>query len=392
MANDNRKYDLADFQQYYNGKMSLSEQHHFEKTLLEDPFFSEAYQGFEALQNAGGNYQQSVNNLQNRLSKRINSKDRTIFPAWISAAAAVLVVVSGIVWLGYLQTSEKLIQSDLDLPVKSDSILATNTPAIERSKPKIARTKKTSAKRQFTESELAVRQDVRPDSQPFNLPANSVQEMAQTLDRKQSFAAHSLSKTDTGSNENGLQIISGQVIDGQKQPLAGVSIVASDGIAGTTDKDGRFVIPAKPGDSLRLSFIGYKSKIQRITDHNPGNINMEEDTQGLSEVVAVGYGKRDAKKMAGAPLFSNKPMPAGGWDKFYLYLAEKNGSVGSGKKIEISFTVSAEGILSDFRSKEKGDHFERCVELIKKGPEWIPAKDKQGIPVTERISVKIPFL
>ena len=119
---------------------------------------------------------------------------------------------------------------------------------------------------------------------------------------------------------------------------------------------------------------------------------MEEDTQGLSEAVAVGYGKRDAKKMAGKPLFSNKPMPAGGWDKFYLYLTEKNGSVGSGKKIEISFTVSAEGILSDFRSKEKGDHFERCVELIKKGPEWIPAKDKQGIAVTERISVKIPFL
>ena len=155
MANDNRKYDLADFQQYYNGKMSLSEQHHFEKTLLEDPFVSEAYQGFEDLQNAGGNYQQSVNNLQNRLSKRINSKDRRIFPAWISAAAAVLVVIAGIVWLGYLQTSEKLIQSDLDLPVKSDSILATNTPAIERSKPKIARTKKTSAKRQFTERQFA---------------------------------------------------------------------------------------------------------------------------------------------------------------------------------------------------------------------------------------------
>jgi len=394
MANDNKKYDLADFQQYYNGEMSFSEQHHFEKMLLEDPFLSEAYQGFEALQEAGGKHQNSVNNLQNRLNNRIKQKDNRTFPAWISAAAAVLVVIAGIIWLGYLQTGEELIQSDLDVPVKSDSILARNTdaPAIESIKPSIAGRKKINSQKRITELDVAVLQDVRPDSQSLNLPAASVQEIAQTVDRKQSFAARSVSKTDTVNKENSRQSISGQVNDSQKRPLAGVSVIASDGIAGTTDKDGRFTIPAKPGDSIHLSFIGYKSKIQRITDRNPQNINMEEDTQGLSEVVTVGYGQHDAKKKTGASESSSQPMPAGGWDKFYLYLAGKNGSADSGKKTEISFTVSEDGTLSDFRSKEKGDHFVRSVALIKKGPEWIPAKDKQGLPVTKRISVKIHFL
>ena len=39
-------YSAADIERYYNGLMSASERHALEKAALEDPFLSDAFEGY----------------------------------------------------------------------------------------------------------------------------------------------------------------------------------------------------------------------------------------------------------------------------------------------------------------------------------------------------------
>ena len=54
------------------------------------------------------------------------------------------------------------------------------------------------------------------------------------------------------------QRATGTIVDETGEPLAGVSVIVKGKSGGvTTDLDGRFSINAKPGDLLRVSYVGY---------------------------------------------------------------------------------------------------------------------------------------
>ena len=90
--------------------------------------------------------------------------------------------------------------------------------------------------------------------------------------------------------------IKGTVIDNTGFGVIGAAVVVKGTTNGTvTDFDGNFVIDAKVGDMLEISYVGYKTVTVKATAQ-PMNITMEEDTEQLDEVVVVGYSstsKRD---------------------------------------------------------------------------------------------------
>ena len=95
--------------------------------------------------------------------------------------------------------------------------------------------------------------------------------------------------------------VEGVVFDDQNVPLSGASIL----IKGTTngviaDFDGHFVIEAKIGDILEVSFIGMKSKEVRIENFNSLSIQLETDATMLDDVVVVGYGSQKRSDVTGA--------------------------------------------------------------------------------------------
>lgn len=53
--------------------------------------------------------------------------------------------------------------------------------------------------------------------------------------------------------------------------------------------NGNFTITAKNGQTLVLSYIGYKDVEVKVQQSNL-NITMQEDAQALDEVVVIGYG------------------------------------------------------------------------------------------------------
>lgn len=86
--------------------------------------------------------------------------------------------------------------------------------------------------------------------------------------------------------------IRGKVTTLNGEPIPGVSILVPGSTQGTTtDIDGNYTVNiSSEANSLQFSFIGMKTQTVNIDNRNVVNIQMEDETIGLEEIVAIGYG------------------------------------------------------------------------------------------------------
>nr|WP_319998517.1 TonB-dependent receptor [uncultured Draconibacterium sp.] len=96
--------------------------------------------------------------------------------------------------------------------------------------------------------------------------------------------------------------VKGKVIDKQGEALLGVNVVLGGTTTGTTtDLDGNYSISVPSEKSvLRFSFIGFVSQEVKLGSRNRIDITLEEETQGLDEVVVVGYGSVKKRDLTGS--------------------------------------------------------------------------------------------
>lgn len=92
--------------------------------------------------------------------------------------------------------------------------------------------------------------------------------------------------------------INGNVKDSQGESIIGASVVVKGTTTGTvTDLDGNFQINASAGNTLVISYIGYKPQEVAVGNQKNINIVLKDDAELLSEIVVIGYGavkKNDA--------------------------------------------------------------------------------------------------
>lgn len=95
--------------------------------------------------------------------------------------------------------------------------------------------------------------------------------------------------------------VSGRVTSTEdSSPLPGVNVVLKGTTIGTaTDSDGRYSlsIPAS-GGSLVFSFIGLQTQEIPIGDRNVVDVSLALDATQLSEIVVVGYGVQERRKVS----------------------------------------------------------------------------------------------
>jgi len=96
--------------------------------------------------------------------------------------------------------------------------------------------------------------------------------------------------------------IFGIVKDSKGLPIPGVSVVVKGTTTGTiTDSDGKFTLSAPIGvKAIAFSFIGMKPQEIILGNKVMINVVMVEETYGLDEVVAVGYGAMKKSDLTGA--------------------------------------------------------------------------------------------
>lgn len=96
--------------------------------------------------------------------------------------------------------------------------------------------------------------------------------------------------------------VSGKVTDNQGAPLPGVTIVVKGTTTGTvTDTDGNYSLSNIPdGATLQFSFVGMQTIEIAVENQSTINVTMEEETIGIGEVVAIGYGTMKKSDLTGA--------------------------------------------------------------------------------------------
>ena len=94
--------------------------------------------------------------------------------------------------------------------------------------------------------------------------------------------------------------VSGRITDNTGEGLIGVTIVVKGTkIRATTDPNGRFSIKANAGQTLVISYIGYKRVEKKVTGSTL-NVELEAIDNTLNEAVVIGYGTVRKADLAGS--------------------------------------------------------------------------------------------
>ena len=109
----------------------------------------------------------------------------------------------------------------------------------------------------------------------------------------------SLSAQDKGAAN---RKVVGTVLDESNLPIPGVSVLIKNTTkATTTDMDGKYEIYVPSNTTtLQFSSVGFLKLEKDITAKSVVNVTMTLETQSLSEVVVIGYGKQKKETLTGA--------------------------------------------------------------------------------------------
>ncbi|SFR51255.1 TonB-linked outer membrane protein, SusC/RagA family [Robiginitalea myxolifaciens] len=92
--------------------------------------------------------------------------------------------------------------------------------------------------------------------------------------------------------------VSGTVTDQAGIPLPGVNILVEDSQRGTqSDFDGNYSIQAAAGEVLVFSYLGQETQRLTVGASNRIDVAMQEDATALEEVVVIGYGNQEQRKI-----------------------------------------------------------------------------------------------
>lgn len=96
--------------------------------------------------------------------------------------------------------------------------------------------------------------------------------------------------------------VSGKVTDSSGLPVPGVTVMIKGTTNGTiTDGDGKYTLTNIPDNAiLQFSFVGMKAQEIPVEGKSVLNVVMQEETIGLDEVVAVGYGVQKRSDITGS--------------------------------------------------------------------------------------------
>lgn len=96
--------------------------------------------------------------------------------------------------------------------------------------------------------------------------------------------------------------VSGLVKDAKGNVLSGVSVTVKGkaGTGTTTDQNGRYILSVDAGQTFIFKSVGFLTQeIVNVTD-NKLDIVLQDDTQGLEEVVVVGFGTQKKESLVGS--------------------------------------------------------------------------------------------
>ncbi len=95
--------------------------------------------------------------------------------------------------------------------------------------------------------------------------------------------------------------LSGKVTDVSGRPLIGAAVIIMESTMGvTTDTEGNFSIDALPGQTLMVTYMGYKTVEITLGTQTTLDVTLHEEATDVDEIVVVGYGQQRKVNLTGA--------------------------------------------------------------------------------------------
>lgn len=422
--------NIANLINYLKGKLSKEERYSVEKQMNNDPFLSDAMDGF-AKHTADG-IESDLAELQSKLEKR-SSEPKTFIlkPIFRVAASVVLLVSIGAILyilskpnLPFEEIAEFKIEEETNEIAENESKLETIT-AIEETTPTIVTTEKNNIssepaiapinKSMVVNSELQAEPEIVSSNEQiaYTSNENNKSEKTQIARQKESEIREDnttiagIMELQSEEAEEGLVTVSGKAIDMETfEVLPGVTVMAQATSKGViTDIDGNFSIQTTPNDTITITSIGYLAEnisVDKLIDQDEP-VALKQDEAQMDEVVVVGYGaaKKSARAESGRSRklentiqneITTPPQPAIGFDAFHAYiLKNKQINLNNSVSIELHFSVNNKGRISAIEvpdANTDATHKKEAIRLLKEGPEWNPAFEA-GIPTEQITSIII---
>jgi hypothetical protein len=108
--------------------------------------------------------------------------------------------------------------------------------------------------------------------------------------------------------------ITGIVTDERNETIIGANVSLVGASAGTvTDVNGSFSLKAPLNGQLKVSFVGYETKVVNIDGKTSLKISLNQSSKTFNEVVVVGYGVQKKESVVGSIVqTSNKELRRAG--------------------------------------------------------------------------------
>ena len=397
-TNDNdRKYTAADFERYHNGTMPEAEMYALEKAALEDPFLSDALDGYVFTETA----QKDILKLKEKIPpQKENKKSAPIvsFSSMWLRIAAIFILVSGIGYISYVSLSKRPENTfaKLDEAPKAETVIQ---PVITDAD-KIA----TPQTQTSVETNIAPKKENGLFDQKDNktIIADNVTEDALIQRSEKEVIAEApapvaLYQKSTTDNKN-KYLLKGQVVNEKGEPVSFANVQTADKKNNVSaDADGRFSMTVS--DTLTntdIAALGYATAKKTLKANEDQKIILEENNQTLDEVVVTGNGQTRRKTSASVSKIQSKDsnntltgkvegvniarngQPVNGASQFDQYITEnlkvpvKADHQPYKGSVTLSFSLNENGEPEKIKV-EKGLCKEcdaEAIRLLKAGPKW----------------------
>lgn len=428
-----KTYTAQDIERYLNRQMPAREMHALEKAALDDPFLAEAIEGY--VNTPPASVANDIAAMVKELEKKTGTKvvgmnfKRT---AWSAAAAVIILLGTATTWFWLRPSTENSIvqhKEEKSLPAVAPPVqqdnLKTVTDTARASKLSVEKEpvvvssperKKADAplvlKEQQSEAANPVQKDNAGEKQGFaknktqaaledkvpglqsRKPENLPVTQQRKTESKQGDVVVATQQVEDMKSVTGYfapYIFSGTIKDNNNKPLPFVNISIANTPASTySDAQGNFRLTSADSQLVvHLKSVGFEEKEIALSSAKPVNaIQLQPNANALDEVVVVGYGSQKKRTITGSKEMKKQESdkeeeepeaePKDGWAAYDAYMMNNTkppfSNPGSSLKgsVELSFTVSKYGMLTDFRIERSSCTLcnNEAIRLIKEGPQW----------------------
>jgi len=402
--------------QWLRGEVRRAEESRLEHSAQEDPFLSDAWEGYS--QNPQKEQVSRINDLNAKIAQRAQGDKKSggvimvWFPRMAAAAAVLLLVVFGWRWLMDSGSKE-------NLAIQVPKIESKNSPAPDSTEPvpsvadvQIERTEsplppnknkqiQSPANRTENDPVDAPKKDAASEfnvSEEADVVQPEVAEISKTKEHAPENAASTraipdLARTEAEKPANlpisrDLQIqtvptVGGIVLDDQGQRAGGIPVQKNANTFAITNQEGAFELPAAAPAQVKVMANDFELQSIRLDDSNEKVV-----LQRKTKAVKKSFDASDRRDGVGYP------SPLGGFEKFEQYIRENLETPAEAKfngirgDVTIEFTFEKDGTptnLSVLRSLGFGCD-QAAEHLIENGPKW--RNVKPGVWVIYKVVFK----